>query len=1272
MPIKWLLAAIIASPSAIASSTQNSLDTQSIDWLISQVQLGEIELDTELMTNSLDKLLSIAPKDTQVQCAEIRVLYALKETEQANNLLAGIAQQPHPCVDSLALLARVNNEDKATIQQARLRARAGQYAAAVKIYNTLFKSTYPNIEFELEHINWLAQDSSQYQHALRGYRSLMKRYPNSGRFELAYARHLIKKNPANAQAIDLLSHYAHSNQYGVEAEFAWLSALEDMPLNQQTMRAYARYFEAYPKSSKGQLQFSDFEKKYQAEQRKLADPAYKAWVRGNQALEKKDFSKAQRYFNSALSGRPTDPEIYNSLGLLNLRQGNNAQAYNFFKKAQQFSTDVNRITVLKGLANTARFWQYIDEAKSALSASHFKRAELKLNLADTLDEDPDTVLFYRAQLAEQSGQYQTAMNLYKQVLKNDPLAESTLSAMLRLSASDSNYTRSHQFYDGLSTQQQALIAQDYTLLQTQQLREQADELTAKGDLDGAVQRLLVAIKQSPRQSWLYYDLANLYQQQGLVDHAKALYKKTLWQFPLDAELRYSHALFLRSLNDYEGALATLDYIPNNARTEQINVLTEQLSINAKLEKLSTNNTATNKATIIYKLTELEAQPLTPLMQAELATQWRQINENNYAIRQLKKALTRDPSLNPYWHMLYGGWLIESANQADTDTWLAHYQLPTKATEAEQAQWLALQINYINTFEQGQRRIAKLSSLDQQHNNNPQLAEALITAYIEQSEGDAAINRYQQHTAAGFSVSIDTALAVAKLSREQGEHLLADHIIAEQVHAVNAQEAYRQQQLMAALGNVENQSTALKLAQQLLAKSNNNAELYYQAASVADSLEQTTRAENWYRTAIAPQTHNQTTLSDEQNYALYALNDDAPWYVNNAKRQLQRIERDEQAYITAAINLSSQTSTQNESSLGAGATPIEAGFPLFGGTGIVKLDPMTISSQETRFDETFAGSRYGQGALCIFDCPLTSIKPKQQGIDIGLAWQNEQWRFDIGTTPLGFLVEDIVWGIDYNGDIGDFGYGVTVNKRPVTSSVLSYAGLEDVFTNQVWGGVRATQLQLSLSHDLGLDWGFWGSTNYQLLKGKNVKDNQSYSLMGGSYYRAIRQRDQELSLGINLLHWSYKYNLSEETWGHGGYYSPQNYLGASFPVVYDHRIGHNFIYRLRAGVSWSTTTTDEIEFFPNDALLQAQAHAQTDVTGVTPIFEDDKSNGLSYNLGASFEYRFTPHWFFGGYLNLDRADFYEPNYAQFYFRYYFKPVYSELTFPGKPVVPYQSY
>lgn len=43
-------------------------------------------------------------------------------------------------------------------------------------------------------------------------------------------------------------------------------------------------------------------------------------------------------------------------------------------------------------------------------------------------------------------------------------------------------------------------------------------------------------------------------------------------------------------------------------------------------------------------------------------------------------------------------------------------------------------------------------------------------------------------------------------------------------------------------------------------------------------------------------------------------------------------------------------------------------------------------------------------------------------------------------------------------------------------------------------------------------------------------------MGGSYYCYICERNIELSLGFNLLYWLYKYNLSEEIWGYGGYYS----------------------------------------------------------------------------------------------------------------------------------------
>ena len=51
MPIKWLLAAVLENSSASAAINKD-LDGQSIDWLISQVQLGEIERDNQLMSDA--------------------------------------------------------------------------------------------------------------------------------------------------------------------------------------------------------------------------------------------------------------------------------------------------------------------------------------------------------------------------------------------------------------------------------------------------------------------------------------------------------------------------------------------------------------------------------------------------------------------------------------------------------------------------------------------------------------------------------------------------------------------------------------------------------------------------------------------------------------------------------------------------------------------------------------------------------------------------------------------------------------------------------------------------------------------------------------------------------------------------------------------------------------------------------------------------------------------------------------------------------------------
>ncbi|CAM3044808.1 hypothetical protein PSDI105340_17175 [Pseudoalteromonas distincta] len=118
--------------------------------------------------------------------------------------------------------------------------------------------------------------------------------------------------------------------------------------------------------------------------------------------------------------------------------------------------------------------------------------------------------------------------------------------------------------------------------------------------------------------------------------------------------------------------------------------------------------------------------------------------------------------------------------------------------------------------------------------------------------------------------------------------------------------------------------------------------------------------------------------------------------------------------------------------------------------------------------------------------------------------------------------------------------------------------------------------------------------------------------------------------------------------------------AALSPIYDTCWGDDFVYRLKAGVSYSQTKTQSIDFSPNDGDLQIAAYDRESITGVDPVFEGETSSGISYNLEGSFEYRITPHWFFGGYLAIDRSDFYEPNFGQLYICYCFNPVYVTLS------------
>ena len=958
-----------------------------------------------------------------------------------------------------------------------------------------------------------------------------------------------------------------------------------------------------------------------------------------------------------------------SLGTLYLRLGENQKSYQYFTRAQKFTAEFAERETLQELAKTAKLWLYIREAKNAINNKEFKTAKLKLDLAATLGQETNTVIYNKGLLQFAQGQYSQAALTYQIVLKSDPLNRSALIGLLEIAELEQNEQALTSFYNSLSFNQKKLVKDSYSVSLSSQYRAKADALTQSGDLELAEKVLKDAIEIAPEQPWLYYDLAFIYQQKGLTEEARTLFNNVLWQFPLNPQIRYSHALFLRSLDDYQGAIKTLQYIPFKSRDKDIIALEQQLQLNESLTQSERHLDAKDKATAIYHLSNLEAQSLTPAMQAELSRSWYRIDEKKHAIRLINKALKAEPSLSPYWHTLYGEWLLDQGDENKTKQWFENYTLPESATENEKTQYVQLQNSYITEYYNGSDLIAKLNQLDQKYKNTPATTTALINANLALEQREAAVILYQQKVQNKQTIEPQALLAIANAYIELGDDFQAKEVTQKAITQTTPQDGYLQRQIMSSLNEFNYSGDALYLAKQLIEKSPNDQELRYLGAQVASKFNETEQAQFWYAQTLSPN----RTLNEKELYgALLKINESDEWYVNGAKRELINEQNKNQAYIAIGVNFSGQTSTESEATLGAGLVPIEAYFPLWQGQGFIKVDPTTISAQTTRFDEQFAGSRYGQGALCIFTCSVDEVTPEENGVDIGIGWQNENWRVDVGTTPLGFLIEDFVWGVNYADSFGDFGYSLELEKRPVTSSVLSYAGLKDVNTGEVWGGVRSTGLTANVSHDLGGKWGFWSSADFTLYKGQNVKDNQRYRMMGGTYYRVISNQEREFTVGASLLHWAYKYNLSEETWGHGGYYSPQNYVGLSVPLTYDARWGDDFVYRLKTGISYSQTKTQSIDFFPNDSDLQIAAYDRESITGVDPVFEGETSSGVSYNLEGSFEYRITPNWFFGGYLAIDRSDFYEPNFGQLYIRYYFNPVYGTLEFPGTPIVPYAEF
>lgn len=391
--------------------------------------------------------------------------------------------------------------------------------------------------------------------------------------------------------------------------------------------------------------------------------------------------------------------------------------------------------------------------------------------------------------------------------------------------------------------------------------------------------------------------------------------------------------------------------------------------------------------------------------------------------------------------------------------------------------------------------------------------------------------------------------------------------------------------------------------------------------------------------------------------------DDDWLTGSLRSESATLYQSLDTRVRAARQVDNDSGTDGVSSLTTTTDMFEVDTPINGGRGFLRLDRVSLDAGRLARDadglarETF-------GTCAVVGC-TGDLHQQDSGVSIGLGWYDETWRMDIGTTPLGFAVEDWTGGVQYSGDVGPLWLTATMSRRPLSDSLLAFAGTRDPRTGTTWGGIRATGAALGLGYDQGGANGVWSSVGVHRLSGENVPDNTRVRAMGGVYHKLINRDDERLSVGVSSLAMHYARELGGYSLGQGGYYSPQRYFSLSLPVSYTRRNG-DWSWQLDAAISQSWTDSDDSARYPLDGAEVAGLPDASATRG------GGSGGGFGFSLSGRVERRLADHWIAGLAIGLQQAEDYAPNGFNLSLRYSFGAWQGDLAMPPEALEPYASF
>jgi len=1179
-----------------------------------------------------------------------------------------------------AIDAELGRDNKLT--EARRLAGQGKTTAALDAYRQYFGEKRPPEKLALEYYQVASTDPQSWTLSKEGFEWLVRLHPANDDYRLALAKHLTTRSGTRIAGIRMLGELMNT-RVKTAARERWKKALTWLPNNRSSMPYYRSYLdragedkeirklltkarvggglnpadrkrnEAYALMNAGELSSAErgFRSLLRVNPRDLKSRVALSQVlrtKGYAALNSGDLASAGKIFRELLRVDRRDADANAGLGLVLLKQKSFVSAEQYLGKAIEISPNLK--TNLAEAYDTAR---YLGTANKLPNVEHVVSA----NQSITIYPDGARPQAFTGETPSPASSKSTRDAL--QMMKHHPQLQLGVQAFIKI------FEHSRKTPGLMNDLEQAVVLQERAIV----------------DYHG--------------DAWARLNLARLYHARGKPGddrRADGIVKYVMRVHP-NLDSYYASAIYFSETAQWDYAAQSIHQIPIKQQTRAMRDLASKIEMHQQVIQavaLATNGRKAEAVRILDSYSDNKSIDSDSVYL--LANAWKKIGESLRALQLTQSYMNSRPAGDYGIRLFYASLLSDGKNDDEMDIWLRNLDQKRSQMTVEErvrldslsrgyavrasdrlrsagesaAAWeqlapylsvkpvdLSVQLALARIYHSAHRDKEALQLYKQIYDrqpNDPDVIEAYTTAAI--GNGD-------------FKLADRLILEGRKLEPgDQRFYILKGDMEKSKGDNAAALRAYRQADYLNETSQpaMTGDGSAGEGLRNPFIDERSPHSLLPPGGAIASPVPQRNnqvRSSKGFflsRPADKPSRQRKPTVVVEPSISsLHSMR------LDRLTDKIEEVESLRSSVAAGGLDITFRSGESGLSQLNDLELPMSVRFTAARGRVELKLTPVLLNAGSVDLNNVNLAKRFGTNSIY---ATLPKALQKSQS-DAGLAMQmmysNGFLNADFGVSPLGFNVFNFVGGLGVHLPGGDgFHFDLDASRRSVTESLLSYAGQYDAPTGSVWGGVTNSAITLGVGQDTG-DFGLYAKLAAQLVTGFNVKSNTGMDVSGGGYSVLVNDEFMKVTLGAHLDVMGYRNNLRFYTFGHGGYFSPQQYFAMSVPVNVTGREG-DLIYKASGYLGLQAFQENSTPYFPNDPLMQS-------ISGL--YYPSQSKTGILFGISLKGETEVSERLSVGMQFQFDNAKDFKRFNVGAYMKYWFGPRPERNNFEFTPLSGYHT-